>query len=194
MEQNSPHKNALIVQLREAYGRVVYTYTAHHKLRERLDNRNKQIKITQIILSAVSTFGFIGTLVTNNIIATWTAGIFAAALLTINLFFKDFNLSAQITQHRNAADELWIIREKYVSLLTDSPVLSEAEIATRRDELQNKTYEIYKQSPETDSKSYKATQNALKNEEEQFFSAEEIDRMLPSHLRTDQDKQNNMND
>ena len=184
MVQNSHYKDDLKAQITEAYGKVTYTYTAHHKLRDRLDKRNRGIKTAQIFLSGVSTFGFVGTLITNSIAATWIAGVFAALLLIINLYFKDFNLPEQIAKHRNAADDLWLIRDQYLSLLTDFPVLSENEISMKRDEMQNRTNKIYKHSPETDEKSYKEAQNALKNEEEQFFSTEELDKMLPSHLRS----------
>lgn len=181
---STEYKDALKIQIKEAYGRIVYTFVSHHKQMARIDKMNKTIKIVQIIFSAISTFGFIGTLITNNIAATWIAGIFAAILLAINLFFKDFRLSEQIAQHRKASDELWLIRERYISLLTDFPVLSEAEIAAERDKLRDDTHEIYKSSPKTDSKSYGQAQNALKNEEEQFFSTEELDKMLPQHLRS----------
>jgi hypothetical protein len=183
MAQNSPHKEALKTQIREAYGRVTYTYTAHLKMMNRLEKKNKTVKYLQIVLSAISTGGFVGSLITDELILTCVGGLFSTILLALNLFFKDFNLFDEIKQHRTAADNLWFIREQYVSLLTDFSVLSEDEIILRRDELQKRTYEIYKQSPKTDSKSYADAQKALKNDEEQFFTPEEIDKMLPSHLR-----------
>ena len=109
--------------------------------------------------------------------------MFSTVLLAINLFFKDFNLLSEIKQHRDASDELWMVREDYISLLTDFEVLSEDEIVAKRDLLQNRTFEIYKTAPKTDAKSYSEAQRALKTEEEQFFTPEEIDKMLPAHLR-----------
>ncbi|ENZ6560176.1 MULTISPECIES: hypothetical protein [Enterococcus] len=38
-------------------------------------------------------------------------------------------------------------------------------------------------SLKTNSKSYESAQKALKSEEEQFFTEEELDKMLPEHLR-----------
>ena len=183
-EQSSQHKAALMVQIREAYGRVVYTYTAHNKLHNRITANTTRIKLVQILLAAISTGGFLGSAISNEAIATWIGGICATLLLAVNLYFKDFNSSEQIAQHRKAADSLWLIREQYISLLTDFSILTNIEMANKRDELQSKTYEVYKQSPKTDAKSYAATQKALKCEEEQFFTPEEIDKMLPSHLRS----------
>ena len=185
MTQQSSHKSDLQVQIREAYGRLVYTYTAHLKRVERTTKWNKWVKYAQIILSAISTGGFIGAAVSNQNVATWIGGIFATVLLALNLFFKDFNLVEEINQHRKAADELWLIREQYISLLTDLSTLDENLIMQKRDELQIRTYEIYKQAPKTDPKSYSDARRALQSEEEQFFLPNEIDRILPSHLRTD---------
>lgn len=183
MGQNSQHKDDLLVQIKEAYGRVVYTYTAHHKIVNRLERNNKIIKYAQIILSAFSTGGFIAAIITDEITLTIVGGLFSTALLAINLFFKDFNLLEEIEQHRAAANNLWMVREDYVSLLTDFSILDEAEIMDRRDKLQSRVYEIYRTSLATDKKSYAETQKALKSEEEQFFTSEELDKMLPSHLR-----------
>ena len=42
---------------------------------------------------------------------------------------------------------------------------------------------VQRTSPRTDAKSYTAAQKALKTEEEQSFSEEEIDIMLPNSIR-----------
>lgn len=72
-------------------------------------------------------------------------------------------------QHILAADELWLIREKYVSLMTDFDILSTEDIISTRDTLLQETYDIYKKTPKTNSKSYTEAQEALKNDEEQFL-------------------------
>lgn len=183
MDQNSQHKDALQIQIREAYGRIVYTYTTHLKMMNHLLLKNKRVKYAQIILSAISTGGFVGSLITNEFVLTCIGGLFSTALLAMNLYFKDFKIVDEIEQHRTASDGLWMLREKYISLLTDFCVLDEKRIVDIRDDLQVQTYEIYKQSPKTDSKSYGDAQKALKYEEEQFFTDEELDKMLPLHLR-----------
>lgn len=114
---------------------------------------------------------------------TWIGGFVSTILLGLNLYFKDFNLAEEIKQHRTTADKLWLLREQYISLLTDFDILNETEIMQKRDDLQNRTAEVYQVAPPTDAKSYAAAQKALKVEEEQYFTAKEIDQMLPEHLR-----------
>lgn len=185
MDQNSQvHRDGLEVQIKEAYGRVVYTYTAHWKMVDSLEKKNRRIKYAQILLSAISTGGFIGSIITNETALTCIGGVFSTVLLALNLYIKDFNLNTEITKHSAAANALWEIRESYISLLTDFPNMTNAEICARRDELQAKSAEVYKTAPKTDSKSYTAAQNALKKEEEQFFGENELDMMLPPHLRS----------
>ena len=185
MEQNSHHKEALVNQIREAFGRITYSYTTHLKFMNRLILKNKAIKHMQIALSAISTGGFIGSLITNEFMISLIGGLIAAMLLTINLYYKDFKLFDEIELHRLASDKLWLIREQHISLLTDAQVLSCDKIVSLRDNLQIKTHEVYSQSPKTDEKSYAAAQKALKDGGEQHFTERELDKMLPNHLRKD---------
>lgn len=177
------HKEALEIQIREAYGRLVYTYTTHLKQAEQLTNKNQGIKHWQIILSAVTTGGILTAVISDQTVLSWISAIVSTALLSLNLYIKDFNLADDIRRHRSTSDDLWIIREKYLSLLTDFDTLSEQEIVSIRDKLQEQTAKIYKSAPKTNAKSYMAAQKALKEDEEQFFRSSEIDQMLPEHLR-----------
>ena len=96
---------------------------------------------------------------------------------------RHYNLNDLIRQLQVSANEAWLIREDYISLLTDFDQLQDSEITSKREELKHRVYELYKKCPKTDAKSYKQAQKALKKEEEQFFTAEEIDKILPQHLR-----------
>ena len=150
------HKEKLEIQIREAYGRLVYTYTTQLKQAEQLTNKNQNVKHWQIGLSAVTTGGILTAVISNQTVLTWISAIVSTALLGLNLYIKDFNLAEDIRRHRSTADALWVIREKYVSLLTDFDTLSEQEITNIRDALQEQTAKIYQS---------------------------EIDQMLPEHLR-----------
>lgn len=170
-------------QIREAYGRIVYTFTCHNKIVQRMLSKNEKIKILQIVLSALTTGGFIVTIIADEKIAGILGALISISLLILNAYTKNFDLVETAQSHQKAADALWIIREEYVSLLTDFELLDDATVMAKRDELQNRTAEIYAQSPRTDSKSYAAAQRALKTEEEQTFSDDEIDVMLPNSIR-----------
>lgn len=172
MERNSRNSQGykLESQIREAYGRVTYSQTCHDKFINRTVKLEDGIKVAQIVLSAITTSGFV-------------VAIFSLALLILNTYIKNFDLSGIAQEHKKASDLLWKIREEYVSLLTDFEMLDSNDIRNKRDELQERTSEVYSNSPRTDAKSYTVAQKALKTEEEQTFSEAEIDIMLPNSIR-----------
>lgn len=184
MEANSqPYDDALYSQIEEAYGKVVYTYTTQVIYAGRLNRRNTALKWCQLALSALSTGGFIGTLITNQILLTWVGGIFSTALLVLTAYFKDTDLSAIHKKHLDTSNQLWLLREQYLSLLTDFTTLTREEVVKKRDELQMRVAEVYNNAPLTDNKSYTMAQKALKENESQFFTQEELNKLLPVALR-----------
>lgn len=142
-----------------------------------------RIKVAQIVLSAITTSGFVVAIFSDDNIASILGAIVSLALLILNTYIKNFDLSGIAQEHKKASDLLWKIREEYVSLLTDFEMLDSNNIRNKRDELQERTSEVYSNSPRTDAKSYTAAQKALKTEEEQTFSEAEIDIMLPNSIR-----------
>ncbi len=185
MERNSKNSQGfkLESQLREAYGKIVYTYTCHNKKATRLLKLNDNIKVWQIVLSALSTGGFITTIIFNDTLVKIIGAVISFLLVIVNSYTKNFNLVGEANEHIKTANLLWKIREEYISLLIDFEILSVEEIMVKRDELQNRTFEVYSSSLSTDKKSYKEAQKSLKTEEEQTFSEKEIDVMLPSSIR-----------
>ena len=167
-------------QIREAYGRVTYSQTCHDKFINRTVKLEDRIKVAQIVLSAITTSGFVVAIFSDDNIASILGAIVS---LILNTYIKNFDLSGIAQEHKKASDLLWKIREEYVSLLTDFEMLDSNDIRNKRDELQERTSEVYSNSPRTDAKSYTAAQKALKTEEEQSFSEEEIDIMLPNSIR-----------
>ena len=177
------HKDKLYSQIQDEYGKVVYTYTCHLKIADRLQKRNTWIKWGQIALSAVSTGGFLGVLISDEQILLWVGGLCSTILLALTSYLKDKDIATEKTDHIKAANCLWKVREEYLSLLTDFDTLTTEEVVLRRNELINKSADVYDTAPITDPQSYAEAQKALKSNEEQFFTQEELNKMLPPHLR-----------
>ena len=180
--------------LRECYGRVVYSHKTHEKCADILLGRLHAIKLWQIVLSSITTAGFIAT-----IFGTCPAGavigvVISTALLVLNAYTKNYDLGELAQKHRQAAADLWLIREKYLALITDLRVGKEVmeKITNRRDALLEDLHGIYSGAPSTTYKAYRKAQEALKRYEEMTFSDAEIDALLPSELRknTNPDREN----
>lgn len=177
------HKEKLYHQLKDQYGKVVYTYTVHLKNAGFLQRDCNKFKWLQIILSAVSAGGFIATVVIDEAKVAWLGGIVSTALLVVNGYLKSKDFAEEEQKHIDISNSLWSIKEDYISLLTDFDALTENEIVEKRNLLKERTVKVYENAIQTDRRSYKATQQALQKEEEQFFHEEELINILPQHLR-----------
>lgn len=177
------YKKDLLSQIKNAYGKVVYSYTTHWKQQNLYSSHAHRIKVIEIVLNSVSTTGLLGFLIFDQWWSALVGTIFSALSLGLSLYTKEMNYEHLIASHRVSADDLWLLREKYISLMTDIPTLSSKEIALKRNELEKESALIYKKASPTTSEAYEMAQKALKEEEEQFFSNEELDLMLPPHLR-----------
>lgn len=175
----------LEAQIRESFGRVVYSHKTHEKCSELLLKRLSHIKKAQIALSALTTGSFISIVFIEESVAATVGAIISTILLMLNTYTKDYDLGELAQKHKQSAINLWSIREAYLSLLTDIRSGQFDSQATRehRDELNERLEAIYQSSPPTTSKAYQLAQNALKNNEELTFSDPEIDAFLPKKLR-----------
>jgi len=172
-------------QLRECFGRVVYTHKTHEKMAEGCGAALRWFKIAQIASSALTTSGALSAVLVDAAglkIATAMASVVA---LCISGYMKGFDPGGAAQKHRDAAASLWPIRESYLSLLTDlrAGAVTPAKAAETRDALQARLAAIYKGAPQTDGKAYAKAQEALQRNEDYTFSDGEIDKFVPASLR-----------
>ena len=183
METNSHTYKGLKFQIEEAYGRVLYAYTTHLKDANLLIIKSKKLKIIQIVLSAITTGGLLSSVFSNSTLVTILTTLVSCLLLFLNLIFKNFDFEKDISLHISSANDLWLIKEQYLSVLTDYDNLDYSVLISTRNDLQEKTSKIYSTSIKTSDKAYRLAQDALKNKEEQYFNTDELNLMLPEHLR-----------
>jgi SMODS and SLOG-associating 2TM effector domain family 4 len=171
--------------LRECYGRVVYSHKTHEKCADILLSRLSAIKLWQIILSAVTTAGFIAAVLGAGRAGAIVGAVVATALLALNAYTKSSDLGELAQKHRQAGAELWFIREKYLSLLIDLRVAAKPidVLQRERDELLDSLHSVYSGAPSTTYQAYRKAQDALKHREDMTFTDEEIDSLLPEELR-----------
>jgi len=179
------HQNLLESQIREIYGRVVYTHKTHEKCADLLKGRSDCLKFIEIALSALTTTSILVVLFGDGIIFQFVATLFSTALLGLTLYSKDFNLLAIAEKHKQAALDILEVRELFLSLLVDIRIGNNAieELQQRRDELNEKLVNTYRGAPKTINKAYQIASKALQQNEEFTFSDAEIDKFLPEKLR-----------
>jgi len=172
-------------QLREAYGRVVYSHKTHEKCADILLRRHHGIRLSQIILSAITTAGFVGAALGTGTVAAVLGLIVSTALLALNSYTKSYDLGELAQKHRQAGSDLWLIREQYLSLLVDLAMREKPleSLQEQRDKLVQQLHEIYRGAPSTTYAAYKKAQEALQKLEDMTFSDAEIDAFLPAELK-----------
>lgn len=172
-------------QLRESYGRVVYSHKTHEKCADILLLRHDRVRLAQIVLSALATAGFVGAAMGTGQGAAIVGALLSAFLLVLNSYTKKYDLGELAQKHRQAGSDLWLIREEYLSLLVDVRIQKKPpeEIQKQRDILVHQLYEIYRGAPSTNYRAYKKAQEALQNLEDMTFSDAEIDKFLPRELQ-----------
>jgi hypothetical protein len=175
---------ALVAQIRDCYGRVSYTHSAHEKCADIYFRRLRRINFSQIILSALTTTSLLLALFGDTRTGTLVGALFATALLILNMYTRDNDLGKRAQMHVDVASKLWKIRESYLSVLTDmvSRAVSADRVREIRDALRDELAIIYSTAPRSDE-GYKAAQKGLKVDEDLTFSDEELDRLLPPALR-----------
>lgn len=177
------YREKLKGQIRNSFGNLVYTYTSHLKQVEILKRKMSILKNAKRILSAFSSAGIFSTIFNNYMWVKICSSLFSFSLLYLTYRMRDLDFNNLMNRHIKASDALRHVRDDYVSLLVDFDNLDTKQIKENRDELQCRASFIYDNSPKTSRKAYKRTQCALKCEEEQYLTDQEVDQMLFKDLR-----------
>ncbi len=171
--------------MRECYGRAVYSHKTHEKCADILHARLARIKLWQIILSAITTGSFLTTIIGSSEVAAIVGVIVSTVLLVLNAYAKNYDLGELAQKHKQAANDIWLIREQYLSLLTDlaADTKNVGTIQAERDQLISSLHAVYAGSPSTTYAAYRRAQQALQHKEDMTFSDAEIDAFLPKQLK-----------
>ena len=172
-------------QIRECYGRVLYSHKTHEKCADILLDRLSTIKLWQILLSAFTTGSFVSAFLGSGNVGAAVGTVLSTMLLVLNAYTKNYDLGELAQKHKQAANEIWLIREQYLSLLVDLAMGRKPleALQTERDKLLNALHSVYAGSPSTTYAAYKKAQVALKRNEDMTFSDQEIDAFLPNELK-----------
>ena len=175
--------------IRESFGRVAYSHKTHEKEAEIQKTFGTITKWVNIVLIALTAGSLLTTLLSGpNLIVV--SAILSTITLAFAIFQLSFNPEQKASNHKQAANSLWLIREKHVNLMAD--IINESakkqDITQRRDTLTSDLDLIYKSAPATSSWAYKKAREALKFNEELTFSDKEINQLLPKKLQVNKPK------
>ena len=175
-------KNLQII--RELFGRVVYSHKTQEKEAEMQQKIARDIKIGNILVISLTAGPLLANIITNQRAFLIVGSVFSFLGLAFTIFQLSFDPDRKVANHKDTANKLWLIRERFVCFITDitNENMSEAEITAKRDSLIEELDIIYKNAPNTSHKAYEKARNALKSSEELTFSNDEVNHFLPKNL------------
>lgn len=175
---------SLLETIRESFGRVVYTHKAHEVMGDRLASKAKILSVIEIILIAITASGITIAIDVDHIVLRIVAAILSFLTLALSLYKFNLNSDATIISHRTVANELWMIRERYINLICDltEKRIDESVAIDRRDRLQKELKVLFGGSPQISPKAYTVAQERLQKKEDFTFTNEELNKFLPSSL------------
>ena len=137
-------------QIRECFGRVVYSHKTHEKQADICAGTLRNYKIAQIVLASITTSGTLAVLFADSFALKAITAVVSLISLFVTGYMKGFDPGAAAQKHRDTAADLWGIRESYLSLLTDlvGGSVNDEEARETRDKLQAALAAIYKSARE----------------------------------------------
>jgi uncharacterized membrane protein YccC len=175
---------SLVDHIRLSFGHVVYSYRAHARVAERLSVRAWRLRVVTLLLSAFATASAVMAL-------NGDRRFQIAAAVLVGLTFTMHGISAALDfeprayAHRGCAARLWILCEKYRSLLAEvhDGLVQLPEVTKRRDALFREVQAVYEYALPTDRDSYQIARDAISESTASGMSDQAVDRFLPASLR-----------
>ncbi|WP_399890799.1 SLATT domain-containing protein [Streptomyces sp. BBFR51] len=183
----------LLAQVRETFGRVVYSHKTHEKQADICFRRHRWQQVALVSLTAISSGTFLASvlgIVVNPQQASLATSFIALLVTVASLSTKTFKFAEEAESHRDVASQLWDVRESYLSLIADvmSGAASAPDARSRREELQEAARAAYADAPRTSARAFSRASDGLQNNEEMTFTSREIDLFLPGALRLNEDE------
>lgn len=181
----------LLAQVRESFGRVVYSHKTHEKQADICFTKYRWQQGVLIALTAISSGTFLVAVVgllSNEVLTSLVTSSIALLVSWMSLGSKTFKFDEESEAHRGIAARLWDVRECYISLIADlmSGTVSDAEGRKCRDTLQQAARAAYANAPRTSTRAFERASEGLQHNEEMTFTSHEIDLFLPEALRIDE--------
>ena len=182
---NKENYSVLEDNVRHTFMSVTWSHKIQEKQADILTKRYKNLEILKITCSALTSAGLISLIFTEPFLIKIVATIISFISTLISMFFQSFEIQNSITNHKNSATKLLVIRNKFQLLLVEIKLgnKSETEIVELYRQLVDKLADVYKIAPNTTEQAVELAANALNVSKDNEFSDDEIDINLPESLR-----------
>lgn len=176
---------SVVDHVRLSFGQVVQNYIIHARTAERLTALSWTAKVVVLTLLGIAAAAAIAAVLAPNRPLQITAAVCAALAFGAYAVHVALDVGPRVLTHRAAANRLWLIAERYRSLLAEihDGQVERAEIHRRRDELLQQVHTAYEYAAPGERQGDEAARLAEKAAALPGLTDEQIDRFLPPSLR-----------
>ena len=171
---------SVIDHVRLDFGQVAQNYTVHAAAAERLAGTLRRGRMTVLALLVITAAAAIIVLLRPARNFEISAAIAAGLALAAFVVYLAIGLESRIHAHRTCAQRLWIISERYRSLLAElqDGLVDDASLLGRRDALIAELHAVYEQPFPFDQPAFERVRLSGGD----TLGDEAIDRLLPTSL------------
>jgi hypothetical protein len=175
---------AIVDQLRMSFGHVIQSYTSHARAAERLATLGLKVRVTILGLLVLA----MGT----SVLGLFQGHAFqVAAVVTIGVALTGYtayvatNIETRLCGHRSLVHQLWLMCERYRSLLAEiqDGLLDDTAILERREALIQQLHAIYEPGLPVDQQAFESTRQPPARSEGGTIGEQQIDRFLSPSIR-----------
>jgi len=173
---------SVIDHLRINFGLVAQNYTVHAQAAERLAAFALKARITTLALFALATGSILLNLIRPAREYQIAAALIAAGAFVVQVVTVAYHVEARVYSHRLLAHRLWLMCERYRSLLTEihDGLLDHATILHRRDVLSEEVHTIYEQGFPIDQQAYESMRQLPSDGSVEPMSDAQLDQVAPA--------------
>lgn len=164
---------------------VVWTHKIQEKQADIYLSKLNLLEFVRIGASAITTSGIFAVIFLDTYWLKIATAVMSIVSLFINSYYKTYDLKGLQKHHKKSALDLLELREEFISVLCDIKLnkYTEENLLKKRDELLKRQMTIYKGALDTSGDAYDKAQKALKVQNDNTYTDEEIDSFLPMVAR-----------
>ena len=172
---------SVVEQLRLNFGLVVQNYTVHARAAERLAAIALKAKVAILALFALSTWAIVLSVFRPAREYQIAAAVIASIALAVQLLAIAYGLEARVYSHRLIAHRLWLMCERYRSLLGEiqDGLVDNSAILRRGEALSEQVHVIYEQGFSLDQQAYETLRQLPLESGAEAITDAQIDRLVP---------------
>jgi hypothetical protein len=176
---------SVVDHVRLNFGHVVRNYTVHARAAERMAALALKLRMTVLALLGLATGAIVLSLLSTGRGYQIAAAVLAGLALAGYTLYVAIGVESRVYSHRLFAHRLWVMCERYRSLLAEiqDGLVDDAAILHRRDALIEQVHATYEQGFSVDQPAHESTRQLAVGDEPAAMSERQIDQFLPASVR-----------